>query len=348
MKRQMARAKSFGIEFEFVSPAEAGPASADPAHRRLRRRGVDSRRRQRQIRPISRSRWPRARACTARRSWKASRSKASTRPRGALPESAGGPRRTKGSIACETLVNCGGQWARAFGRLAGVNVPLYAAEHFYLVTKAIAGVSPDMPRHSRPRRLSLLQGRSRRARHGRLRAEGQAVDVDPIPDGFEFQLLPEDWDHFEILMQNAIHRTPCLETAEVKLLAERAGELHAATATSFSAKRRSSPDISSVPDSIPRASRTPEARASSSPNGSSTAMLRSILGRRHAPLRPFHANRRHLGRPHGRVARPALRDALAARGDGDGAPAASLAALRPPRGESARCSAAKMNWERAN
>ena len=42
--------------------------------------------------------------------------------------------------------------------------------------------------------------------------------VDPIPDGFEFQLLPEDWDHFEILMQNAIHRTPCLETAEVKLL----------------------------------------------------------------------------------------------------------------------------------
>jgi 4-methylaminobutanoate oxidase (formaldehyde-forming) len=42
--------------------------------------------------------------------------------------------------------------------------------------------------------------------------------VEPIPDGFEFQLLPEDWDHFEILMQNAIHRTPCLETAEVKLL----------------------------------------------------------------------------------------------------------------------------------
>jgi 4-methylaminobutanoate oxidase (formaldehyde-forming) len=43
-------------------------------------------------------------------------------------------------------------------------------------------------------------------------------NVARIPDRFEFQLLPEDWDQFEILMQNAIHRTPCLETAEVKML----------------------------------------------------------------------------------------------------------------------------------
>ena len=42
--------------------------------------------------------------------------------------------------------------------------------------------------------------------------------VDPIPAGFEFQLLPEDWDQFEVLMTNAIHRTPCLETAQVKML----------------------------------------------------------------------------------------------------------------------------------
>ena len=43
-------------------------------------------------------------------------------------------------------------------------------------------------------------------------------NVAPIPDGFEFQLLPEDWDQFEILMTNAIHRTPCLETAQIKML----------------------------------------------------------------------------------------------------------------------------------
>ena len=42
--------------------------------------------------------------------------------------------------------------------------------------------------------------------------------VDPIPSTFQFQLLDEDWDQFEILMTNAIHRTPCLETARVKML----------------------------------------------------------------------------------------------------------------------------------
>ena len=43
-------------------------------------------------------------------------------------------------------------------------------------------------------------------------------NVERIPDRFEFQLLPEDWDQFEVLMQNAMHRTPCLETAQIKLL----------------------------------------------------------------------------------------------------------------------------------
>ena len=42
--------------------------------------------------------------------------------------------------------------------------------------------------------------------------------VDPIPSTFQFQLLDEDWEQFEILMVNAIHRTPALETAEIKML----------------------------------------------------------------------------------------------------------------------------------
>jgi 4-methylaminobutanoate oxidase (formaldehyde-forming) len=42
--------------------------------------------------------------------------------------------------------------------------------------------------------------------------------VDPIPADFQFQLLDEDWDQFEPLMTAAIHRTPCLETAKIKML----------------------------------------------------------------------------------------------------------------------------------
>ncbi len=48
-------------------------------------------------------------------------------------------------VKCDVLINCAGQWARQFGRLAGVNVPLYSAEHFYIVTDRIEGAHPMLP-----------------------------------------------------------------------------------------------------------------------------------------------------------------------------------------------------------
>jgi 4-methylaminobutanoate oxidase (formaldehyde-forming) len=53
---------------------------------------------------------------------------------------------------------------------------------------------------------------------GGFEPEAKPWTVDPIPSTFQFQLLDEDWDQFEILMTSAIHRTPCLETAEIKML----------------------------------------------------------------------------------------------------------------------------------
>ena len=50
-----------------------------------------------------------------------------------------------GDIRAEFVVNCGGMWGREIGRLAGVNTPLHAAEHFYVVTEPIAGLSPGAP-----------------------------------------------------------------------------------------------------------------------------------------------------------------------------------------------------------
>ncbi|MBA3324295.1 MAG: FAD-binding oxidoreductase, partial [Rhodobacteraceae bacterium] len=60
----------------------------------------------------------------------------------------------RGFIACERLVNCAGQWARAVGALAGVNVPLVSVEHQYLITERIAGVTPDLPTLRDPDRLT--------------------------------------------------------------------------------------------------------------------------------------------------------------------------------------------------
>ena len=50
-----------------------------------------------------------------------------------------------GAIACEAVVLCAGLWSRQLGRMAGASVPLYACEHFYLLTKPIAGIEGHLP-----------------------------------------------------------------------------------------------------------------------------------------------------------------------------------------------------------
>ena len=127
-------------------------------------------------------------------------------------------RTDQGDIGCEVVVNCGGQWAREIGKLAGVNVPLFSAEHFYLVTKKIDGVTPDLPVVRDPDGFIYYKEEVGGLVMGGAEPVAKPWAVDPIPDGFEFQLLPEDWDHFQPLMENALHRTPCLETAEIRLL----------------------------------------------------------------------------------------------------------------------------------
>jgi len=217
LKRQMARAKSFGIEFEFITPAEAGKMA--PILRTDDLAGAvwipgDGKANPTDL-TQSLARGARMHGATIVEGVRVTGVKsASGRVTGVTWKSAD----DEGTLVCETLVNCGGQWARAFGRLAGVTVPLYAAEHFYLVTKAIPGVAPDMPVVRDPDGYLYYKEEVGGLVMGGFEPKAKPWNVDPIPDGFEFQLLPEDWDQFEILMKNAIHRTPCLETAEVKLL----------------------------------------------------------------------------------------------------------------------------------
>ena len=121
-------------------------------------------------------------------------------------------------VRCEVLVNCAGQWARQFGRLAGVNVPLFSAEHFYIVTGKIEGVHPMLPVMRDPDGFIYYKEEVGGLVMGGFEPQAKPWKMDPIPSTFQFELLDEDWDQFEILMTNAMHRTPCLETAEIKML----------------------------------------------------------------------------------------------------------------------------------
>jgi glycine cleavage system aminomethyltransferase T/glycine/D-amino acid oxidase-like deaminating enzyme len=217
LKRQMARAKSFGIEFEFISPQEAG--AMFPLLRIDDLAGAVWIPGDGKVNPTDLTQ---SLAKGAR--MRGARIHEDVRVTGVMVErgvvvgvrykSGDG----EGELRCEKLVNCAGQWAREFAKQAGVNVPLFSAEHFYIVTKPIAGVHPNLPVVRDPDGFIYYKEEVGGLVMGGFEPVAKPWDVGHIPERFEFQLLAEDWDQFEVLMTNAIHRTPCLETAEVKML----------------------------------------------------------------------------------------------------------------------------------
>ncbi len=221
LKRQMARAKSFGIDFEFITPAEAGKIY--PILRTDDLSGAVWIPGDGKANPtdLTQSLAKGARLRGAR-IFEHTRVTGVVVERGAVAgvrwQRGRGPNAEHGEIRCESLVNCAGQWARAFGAMAGVAVPLFAAEHFYVVTKPIEGVHPDLPVMRDPDGYIYYKEEVGGLVMGGFEPVAKPWDVRAIPDDFEFQLLGEDWDQFEILMTNAIHRTPCLETAEIRML----------------------------------------------------------------------------------------------------------------------------------
>ena len=123
----------------------------------------------------------------------------------------------KGHIEAEIVVNCAGQWAKAIGAMCGVNVPLHSAEHFYVVTERIEGVDRMMPILRDPDGYTYMKEEVGGLVVGGFEPEAKPwVAPDQLPYPFEFQLLEEDWDHFEILMESALHRVPALQTTGIK------------------------------------------------------------------------------------------------------------------------------------
>ncbi|TSD87737.1 FAD-dependent oxidoreductase [Mycobacterium sp. KBS0706] len=125
---------------------------------------------------------------------------------------------SRGRIACEAAVNCAGQWARELGRRVGVNVPLVSVEHQYMVTEPIAGVTRTLPTLRDPDRLTYWKEEVGGLVMGGYEPNPIAWAVDGIPEGFNFQLLQPNWDHFQQIMELALGRVPALETAGVREL----------------------------------------------------------------------------------------------------------------------------------
>ncbi len=123
----------------------------------------------------------------------------------------------RGDIECQYAVNCGGQWAKAIAEQVGVTVPLQPAEHYYIVTDEIEGLDRTAPTLRDPDGYTYFKEEVRGLLMGGFEPDAKPwVASDEIPEPFEFQLLPEDWNQFDILMRNAVHRVPVMENTGVK------------------------------------------------------------------------------------------------------------------------------------
>ena len=125
---------------------------------------------------------------------------------------------TQGVVMCDAIALCTGLWSREVGAMAGAEVPALACEHFYLLTKPIEGITGNMPTLSDHDSHLYIRDDSGGLLVGCFEPMGKPIKPGILDENFEFGLLGEDWDHFEPMMELALHRLPSLETAEVKML----------------------------------------------------------------------------------------------------------------------------------
>ncbi len=123
----------------------------------------------------------------------------------------------KGDIKAEVVVNCGGMWAREVGRMAGANVPLHAAEHFYIVTENFDGMVPGLPVLRDPDNCAYFKEDAGKLLLGAFEPIAKPWGMEGIPDDFSFTQLPDDFDHFEPILETAMRRLPALENVGIQL-----------------------------------------------------------------------------------------------------------------------------------
>ena len=124
----------------------------------------------------------------------------------------------RGMVRCDAVALCTGLWSRKVAAMANVEVPVWPCEHFYLLTQPIDGIEGNVPSLSDHDGHLYIRDDSGGLLIGCFEPHAKPIDPDLLGEDFAFQLLPEDWDHFEPMMRNALHRLPALESAGVKTL----------------------------------------------------------------------------------------------------------------------------------
>jgi glycine cleavage system aminomethyltransferase T/glycine/D-amino acid oxidase-like deaminating enzyme len=125
----------------------------------------------------------------------------------------------RGTIECEKVVLAAGLWGRELAAKAGVLVPLQAAEHYYLLTEPIEGVTPEnVPVIEDPEAYGYYREEGGGLLVGMFEPVGAAWSLDGTPKDSAFAVLPPDWDRLGPFLEKAMQRFPALEDAGIRTL----------------------------------------------------------------------------------------------------------------------------------
>ena len=122
----------------------------------------------------------------------------------------------RGTIEADYVVNCGGIWARQFGALAGVDVPLQAAEHCYLITEPMEGIHRDLPVIEDPDCYGYFRPEGDGLLVGLFEPVAAPWSLDGVPAGSSFVEFAADFDRLAPFLDRAMARVPALADTGIR------------------------------------------------------------------------------------------------------------------------------------
>ena len=125
----------------------------------------------------------------------------------------------KGTVHAEHVVNCAGLWAREIGRLVGIELPVLAMEHHYLVTEDIpelAGRDQEIVNTTDYAGEIYMRQERGGALIGTYEPHGVVWSPVRTPDDFSMQLLAEDFERLAPYFEVGFEHFPALGRVGVK------------------------------------------------------------------------------------------------------------------------------------
>ncbi|MEK1932566.1 MAG: FAD-dependent oxidoreductase, partial [Pararhizobium sp.] len=127
-----------------------------------------------------------------------------------------GVRTPEGIIKAQYVVCAAGMWSREIGQKLGVNIPLHACEHFYIVTEPMEGMTPDLPVMRDMDQCAYYKEDAGKLLLGAFEPKAKPWGMNGIREDFAFDELPEDFDHFAPILEGAMHRVPSLQKVGIR------------------------------------------------------------------------------------------------------------------------------------